>query len=192
MDKFKKASLEIDRIHRLDSNIKTENGKEFPAEYLYSQRMVETLKAFFPDASETIQLAARCQHFKRWEIPRGSYPMDRQGYHKWRVSLFEHQGNEAAKILKDVGYPDEVISEVKNLIRKKDLKTSPDTQLLEDITCLVFFKYYAADFSRKHHREKLKHIASGTLSKMSERAKNELKKMELESQITDLLQEISH
>ena len=33
---------------------------------------------------ETLLLAARAHHLRRWELPRDSYPVGRAGYLRWR------------------------------------------------------------------------------------------------------------
>ena len=75
-----------------------------PAEVLYSQRMTHWLEKLYPQASEALQLAARAQHIRRWEVPRDSFPMDRAGYHRWRTGLYTFHGDVAAKILQELGY----------------------------------------------------------------------------------------
>jgi hypothetical protein len=57
------------------------------------------------------------------------------------------------------------------MLRKEKLKTDHDTQLLEDIVCLVFLEYYFADFFEQHEndREKVLEIIRKTWNKMSSR-----------------------
>ena len=40
-----------------------------------------------PDGPEAVRLAARCQHIRRWTIPRADYPAGREGYRRWRTDL---------------------------------------------------------------------------------------------------------
>ena len=132
--------------------------------------MTERLAAFTPDAPETVKLAARAQHIRRWEVPRESYPEGRAGYLKWRTDLYKRHGETAGQIMREVGYDDVTIDRVKTLLRKRGLKTDPDVQLLEDVICLVFLQHYFHDFAKKHEDEKLISIIRKTWSKMSERA----------------------
>src|SRR5689334_6093651 len=105
---------------------------------LYSQRMSEWLERNEPGASEALRLAARAQHLRRWTIPRSDFPMDRIGYLKWRTTLYRFHADEAAAILRDVGYDEQTIARVGSLIRKERLKQDAEAQALEDVICLVF------------------------------------------------------
>lgn len=97
--------------------------------------------------------------------------MDRKGYLQWRNEEKIHHAHIAEKILSDCGYDATVIDKVKLLLLKKELYTNADTQLLEDVTCLVFIEFYLEDFAGKHDEEKVVEILRKTLKKMSNRAK---------------------
>lgn len=141
-----------------------------PKELIYGQRLSARLAEFAPDAPETVKLAARAQHIRRWEVPRDSYPEGRAGYLKWRTDLYKRHGDIAGEIMGDVGYDAETIDRVQTLLRKRGLKTDPDVQLMEDVICLVFLEHYFHDFARKHDEEKLIPIVQKTWKKMSDRA----------------------
>ncbi|WKN45239.1 DUF4202 domain-containing protein [Tunicatimonas pelagia] len=144
-----------------------EAGRVVPSELLYAQRMSETLHAFYPDAPETLQLAARSQHIERWKIPRNQYPMDRKGYLLWRSQLKKFHSNRAAEIMQEQGYEQEAVARVVSLISKKQLKRDAEVQVLEDVICLVFLQYYFAAFAKKHTDEKVIDIVAKTWRKMS-------------------------
>ena len=147
-------------------------GKSHPKELLYAQRMTAMLGRFAPDAAEAVQLAVRCQHICRWKIPRNTYPMDGEGYKRWRTNLYKFHGDTAGAIMREAGYDDEIIGKVQALLRKERLKVNPDTQLLEDVVDLVFLEHYLADFVSKysHYEEdKLLGILRKTWQKMSEK-----------------------
>lgn len=172
-DLLQKAFDAFDAYNSKDPNKETYDGKEYPKELLYAIRMTEQLKQFAPEAAEYTHLAARCQHIGRWEIPRNKYPMDKKGYLQWRNTLKQHHATIAEKILKEAGYDENTIDIVKFLLLKKQLHSNPDTQLLEDIICLVFVEYYLEDFASKHDDDKVVDILRKTLKKMSPRAINE-------------------
>ena len=132
--------------------------------------MSARLDAFAPDAPESVKLAARAQHIRRWEVPRESYPEGRAGYLKWRTDLYKRHGDIAAEIMLQVGYDTETINRVRTLLRKRGLKTDPDVQLLEDVICLVFLEHYFHDFAKKHEEAKLIPIVQKTWKKMTEPA----------------------
>ena len=122
-----------------------------------------------PDASAPLRIAARAQHIRRWEIPRDTYPNDRAGYRAWRTDLGRFHARTAAAILTQVGYDEPTIARVRSLLRKEQLKTDPECQLLEDVICLVFLENHFEEFARQHDEEKLLNIVRRTWNKMSER-----------------------
>jgi hypothetical protein len=147
---YDKALALIDAANGEDPNLVNADGKDWPKELLYSERMTDMLGRFNPDADDAMKLAIRSQHIQRWKSPRNAYPMDRIGYLKWRKDLYKIQANTAAKLLLEAGYDDEEISRVRNAVAKKNIKGNPDTQLLEDVTDLVFIEYYLLEFVAKH------------------------------------------
>jgi 5-methylthioribose kinase len=62
-------------------------------------------------------------------------------------------------------------------VQKKQLKRDPETQLLEDVICLVFLEFYFDPFAEKYSEEKLIDIVQKTWRKMSERAHSEALKL---------------
>jgi hypothetical protein len=146
-----------------------------PKELLYAQRMSAMLARFAPNASEVARLAVRAQHIQRWQTPRASYPMDRQGYLQWRTGLYKFHAETAGRIMADNGYDAETIDQVKAAVGKKALKVNPDTQLLEDVTDLVFLEHYLAGFAARHpdyDEAKWIEIIRKTWQKMSQQARD--------------------
>jgi hypothetical protein len=175
-EKYRLAIQKFDEANSKDPNIETVNGKEYPKELLYAERMTEWLDKMDPDASEALRLAARCQHIERWVIPRDKYQMNRPGYIKWRNELKRYHARRAEEILTEVGYDEETIEKVKDLVMKKGLsrrkspdEIDPEVQMLEDVICLVFLEYYYADFIEEHDDEKVVDILQKTWQKMSEK-----------------------
>ena len=158
----------FDHLNAQDPNTEVDNGKTVAKELLYSQRMTAQLFKFVPHPSEELQLAARSQHICRWKIPRSDYPMDRQGYKKWRLDLAVYHGETAGNLMQQHGYSDEKIQRVKDLLLKRSLKRDAEVQALEDVVCLVFLEFYLEDFASKHNQEKLIDIIQKTWNKMSE------------------------
>ena len=168
MNRLEQTLAAFDAANAQDPNIDIVNGKEIPKELIYSQRMTEQLHKFLPEASEALQLAARSQHICRWKIPRSDYPMDRQGYKKWRLDLAVFHGETAGKIMAENGYEEQLIQRVKDLLLKRSLKRDQEVQALEDVVCLVFLEFYLDDFASKHDEAKLIDIIQKTWNKMSE------------------------
>ncbi|HWU33963.1 MAG TPA: DUF4202 domain-containing protein [Methylovorus sp.] len=146
------------------------DGREIPNELLYAQRMSAMLQRYRPDASEVLQLAARCQHICRWSIARDSYPMSKPGYHQWRNALKVMHATLAAEILRQVGYDEATIQRVAQLVGKAAPLSDPDMQTLEDVIVLVFVEDYLQAFVDQHpdyDTPKLLDILRKTLRKVS-------------------------
>ena len=167
-DRFRRAVERFDAANGEDPNREFADGVEQPKELVYARRMTARLDRFRPDAPEAVRLAARCQHIRRWTIPRTDYAAGREGYRRWRTELARFHADTAGAILRDVGYGDEVVARVGSLLRKERLKADPDVQLLEDVICLVFVEHYLAGFAPKHDEETLAGVLRKTWRKMSE------------------------
>jgi len=166
-EKFQVAIQLFDQANSQDPNKELWQGKTYAKEVLYGERMTAMLNEFDPKAPEEVQLAVRCQHICRWEIPRDSYEMNRIGYLLWRTELKKFHAEKAGEILKSVGYSDSVVEKVSFLLQKKQLKRNEDTQTVEDVICLVFLQYYFDAFIEKHAEEKIIDIIQKTWKKMS-------------------------
>ncbi len=141
----------IDDANSNDPNhIIDENGKEWPKELLYSVRMTDMLGRFKPDADDVAEIAMRGQHVLRWTSDRKKYPMNRQGYLQWRSQLYKFHANTTADFMQQAGYDLQSIDRVRKAVGKRGIKVNPDTQLLEDITDLVFIEHYLTDFVERH------------------------------------------
>jgi len=166
-DKLLLAFQLFDDANKQDPNTEEFEGRSYPKEVLYGIRMTERLNAFAPKASEALRLTARCQHICRWEIPRESYEMNREGYLRWRQELKKFHAKKATAILEDVGYDQDTIGKVRFLLEKKQLKKNEETQTLEDVICLVFLEFYFEPFAHKHPEDKTIDILQKTWRKMS-------------------------
>jgi hypothetical protein len=166
---YEKAKAAIDEAHAQDPKKITIDGKEIPYELHYAQKMNHYLSLRSPSASETLRLAIRSQHFRRWEVPRDSYPMTRIGYHSWRTFLKKRQAEQTAKICLDCGYPVEDAERVAALIRKEDLKSDEETKVLEDVACLVFLDDQFEEFQKDHDEDKIISILRKTWGKMTQK-----------------------
>ena len=186
-DKLTKAFQLFDEANGKDPNTEEFSGRTYPKELLYAIRMTEKLNDFAPNASEALQLTARCQHICRWEIPRESYDMDRAGYLHWRQDLKNFHAHKATAILQDVTYSQDTIAKVVFLLEKKKLKKNEDTQTLEDVICLVFLQYYFEDFAKKHPEEKIIDILQKTWRKMSEKGRDAALQLPLSKVAHDLI-----
>jgi len=167
--RFDEAIARFDAAHAEDPESEASRGAEHPKELLYAQRMSAWLASLAPDASEPLRLAVRAQHLRRWSIPRTAYPMNVEGYRKWRADEARSHAETAGRILAEVGYDEATIRRVQALVRKERLKQDPEAQLLEDVTCIVFLENYFAAFAQKHDQDTLVRILRKTWKKMSAR-----------------------
>lgn len=167
--KYDRALQLIDEAHAQDPKIVELGIEKIPYELYYSQKMSSYLEKRHPDAPETLRLAIRAQHFRRWEIPRDSYPMTKVGYHAWRTFLKKRQADMASQICLDCGYSQEDASRVAASIRKEDLKSDEETQILEDVACLVFLDDQFEEFEQQHDEDKIIRILQKTWGKMSDK-----------------------
>jgi len=186
--KFQQAIQEIDQLNAQDPNTEFYKGTDYPKELLYAQRMSDALDQFEPQAEESLKIAARAQHIARWKIERDSYPMDREGYLRWRTDLKKMHADLTTSLLEKVGYTSEFTKEVSDLIQKKLLKKNEDAQTLQDVVCLVFLDYYFVEFSEKHTEEKLIGILQKTWAKMSERGRSAALALNLSSPTRALIE----
>lgn len=191
-DKLLLAFQQFDEANKQDPNTEVFEGTTYPKEVLYGIRMTERLNAFDPNASEALRLTARCQHICRWEIPRESYEMNREGYLRWRQELKKFHATKAASILEDIGYNKETIDNVKFLLQKKQLKKNEETQTLEDVICLVFLEFYFEPFAHKHPEDKTIDILQKTWRKMSTKGQEAALKLPLSKFSLDLITKALH
>ena len=169
--RFEATIAAFDAANAEDPNL--DEGQ--PKELRYAQRMSDMLERFAPEAAEAVQLAVRAQHIQRWKTPRSSYPMDRQGYLQWRTGLYKFHAETAGRIMAENGYDGETLDRVKTAVGKKGIKVNAETQLLEDVTDLVFLEHYLAGFAARHtdySEEKWIEIIRKTWQKMSQAARD--------------------
>jgi uncharacterized protein DUF4202 len=188
VERFNKAIHRFDEANAEDPQLEVVDGVSYPKELLYARRMTTWLDRFAPDASEALRLAARCQHIRRWMIPRSRYPMDRRGYLQWRTALATFHGETAAEILRQVGYDEALIGRVRSLLRKEGLKRDPEVQCLEDVICLVFLESYCADFAKRHDTAKMLPIIRKTWEKMSPRGREVARTLNLPEEVNRLVE----
>lgn len=145
-ERFNRAIALFDAANARDPN--QDEGQ--PKELLYARRMTEMIGRFAPQASEVAQLAVRAQHIQRWTVPRSNYPQTKPGYFAWRTGLYKFHAETAGALLLQAGYDAATVEQVKTAVGKQGLMTNPDTQLLEDVSSLVFLEHYMLGFAGQH------------------------------------------
>ena len=162
----------IDSVNLADPNQEQVNDQWLPKEFAYSQHMTRWLFELEAEPSERMQIACRAQHIERWTMPRKDYPEGRKAYYQWRQACGRMHGRRAAEIMAECGYPPEECERVETILTKRELRQDEDTQLLEDVACMVFLEKYFADFyedKADYDREKWLRIVRRTWGKMSPR-----------------------
>ena len=175
--RFESALRRFDGENSRDPNHEAVDGIPHPRELLYAQRLVNWVLRLCPGASEELRLAARCQHICRWEIPRQSYPMTRAGYLQWRATLKKFHAQKAGDLLREAGYPEDVIRRVQDLNLKKHFPDDPEARVLEDALCLVFLEFQFADLAAKTAADKTINALQKSWQKMTEAARAEALKL---------------
>jgi len=170
---FESAIRRFDEENSRDP--KRENGQ--PYELLYAERLTNWVLKLCPSASETLCLAARCQHICRWEIPRESYPATRAGYLMWRADLKKFHAEKSGTILREVGYDDATVRRVQSLNLKENFPADPEVRTLEDALCLVFLEFQFAALAAKSDDDKMINALRKSWAKMSESAHAEALKL---------------
>ncbi|MEY4684787.1 MAG: hypothetical protein RLZ25_1246 [Pseudomonadota bacterium] len=179
----------IDAVNSKDPRQVEIEGRSVACEVLYGQRMSMWLGQLQSEASEVLQIAARGQHIRRWEIPRSDFPMDRAGYLKWRTTLYRFHADQLEPLMTSAGYQDADIQKMRGLVEKRGIKTNPEVQALEDVICLVFLAFYFDDFRTRHERAKIVDIVRKTWSKMSEHGQAYALQLPLDSDTISIVKE---
>ncbi|GAA5494773.1 hypothetical protein Rhal01_00937 [Rubritalea halochordaticola] len=186
--KLAAAFCKFDAANDQDPRKITVDGEEQSHETWYARRLTDWVMRLDPDPSESLLLASRCQHICRWQIPRSNYPEGRAGYLKWREELKKFHAEKAEEILREVGYDDETLAQVRELNLKKNLKNNPDCQTLEDSLCLIFLIHQFDALIMSTDEEKMIKIVQKTWAKMSERGQQEALKLSYSSQAKDMIE----
>ncbi|ATY67056.1 glutamyl-tRNA synthetase [Cordyceps militaris CM01] len=183
---FAQALELIDDAHAQDKReAKNVGDEKVPYELHYAKKMTSWLATRCPEASPVLQVACRAQHFRRWEIPRDSFPMTRPGYLTWRAKQKAQAASQVVDLLGtsaiQPAIPEEDRARVAALIRKEKLDSDPEAQALEDVACLVFLDNHFDDFEKRDDvdEDKMINILSKTWGKMSPRGREIALEMKL-------------
>ncbi|KAL9108480.1 MAG: hypothetical protein Q9227_006695 [Pyrenula ochraceoflavens] len=178
----------IDAGHNQDPNrVTTPSNSTLPYEIHYAQRCTHFLYELWSDKntppSIPLLLAIRAQHFRRWEVPRSSFPEGRSGYLRWRSHLKSRQAGMVKDLCLEAGMETAEAEKVAALMRKEGLGKSDqadnEVQILEDVACLVFLDDQFEEFEAKGGMDddKVVSILRKTWGKMSERGREEAVKV---------------
>ncbi|KAH6626162.1 hypothetical protein B0J18DRAFT_476821 [Chaetomium sp. MPI-SDFR-AT-0129] len=187
-----------------------------PYELHYARKMTRWLALREPEASPALQVACRAQHFRRWQLPRSSYPQTRAGYLTWRAKQKSLAATELTTLLSSPQIqpplPPDDIARIAALVRKEGLvpsttataaaagkessepttatkESDEETQALEDVACLVFLDDQFDEFESRSEisEDKVVGILKKTWGKMSGKGRQLALGMELSERATGLI-----
>tara|TARA_B110000037_G_C16995109_1_gene454754 strand:+ start:407 stop:1024 length:618 start_codon:yes stop_codon:yes gene_type:complete len=161
---FRAAIAAIDGENSQDPKRIGEEGYEL----YFSKVLFDWVLKLEKTPSEALLLATRSQHICRWHSPRLDYPEGRVGYLKWRSDLKTFHAEKSGEVLKIAGYGEDILDRVRDLNLKRNLKSDPECQVLEDALCLVFLEKQFAKFREKTDEAKMVDILRKSWAKMSE------------------------
>jgi len=179
MSKLENVLQAIDVYNQNDPH-----GREFP----YSEKLTGWVLRLNPHPSDALRIAARGQHIGRWTSPREAYPMDRNGYLRWREELKRFHAKTVGELMAKEGYLEADIEAVRQIILKK-YQTNTDAQTIEDALCLVFLESQFEDMRQKTPDAKMIDILQKTWKKMSSKGKDVALTMDLPAHHKELIQE---
>jgi limonene-1,2-epoxide hydrolase len=168
--RLRAALAAIDDANGADPTIVTVRDRTGPKEIIHADLVTEWVLRLRPDADDALLLAARGHHFRRWTVPRASYPAGRAGYLRWRKDLHGQHARELGVVLADAGYDEATIGRVQSIVRKDGLAragANDDVQVLEDALCLVFLETQLVDIAARLDPAKLPGVITKTANKMS-------------------------
>lgn len=120
--------------------------------------------------------------------------MGRPGYLTWRAKLKAQAASQLTELLASPAItpplPQDVVERIAALVRKEDLRSDEETQVLEDVACLVFLDGQFDDFEKKSEldEEKIIGILKKTWMKMSPRGRELALQMNLSERAKSLIQ----
>lgn len=163
-DRYDAAVVAIDAANAADPNHVDVRGRRVPLALAHGELATEWITRLVDAPDETLLLAARAHHLRRWEVPRDSYPAGRPGYLRWRRDQKARHAADVASILETCGYGDVDIERVQRLIRREPVDGA---QTVEDAACLVFIETQLASVAARLERGRLVEVIRKTAGKMS-------------------------
>ena len=161
------ACAVIDAANALDPTVIAVRGESIALALAHGRLATDWVRHLNPEAGDALVIAARAHHLRRWEVPRTTYPEGKAGYLRWRKDQKARHARDVEVILNAAGYDALTIQRVQVLIRREQLKTDPDTQVLEDAACLVFIETQLAEMAPRFDRDHLLEVIRKTAAKMS-------------------------
>lgn len=162
--RYQAAAAAIDAANAADPTQVEVRGERVALALIHGRLAAEWVERLVDDPDETLTLAARAHHLRRWELPRDSYPQGRAGYLRWRRDQKVRHAKDVAAILEPCGYEPEEIEQVQRLIRRESVDGA---QAVEDAACLVFIETQLGSIAERMEHDLLIDVIRKTARKMS-------------------------
>jgi hypothetical protein len=164
--RYDAAVAAIDAANAADPTAVDVRGQRVALALVHGRLAVEWIEQLVDNPRETLLLAGRAHHLRRWEVPRDSYPSGRAGYLRWRRDQKARHATDVAAILEACGYEPTEIEDVQRLIRRESVDGA---QAVEDAACLVFIETQLALLANRMDHDLLVEVIRKTARKMSDR-----------------------
>ena len=164
--RYDAAVAAIDAANAADPTAVDVRGQRVALALVHGRLAVEWIVQLVDNPRETLLLAGRAHHLRRWEVPRDSYPSGRPGYLRWRRDQKARHATDVAAILEACGYDTTEIEDVQRLIRRESVDGA---QAVEDAACLVFIETQLALLANRMDHDLLVEVIRKTARKMSDR-----------------------
>lgn len=172
LQNLQKALERFDLENSQDPNLEQVEGQLVPRELAYARWLSAWVLRLSPEASPALVLAARCQHLRRWTVPRASFPEGKAGYHRWRTHLRQFHAGAAGEILRSCGVEAGIASRVRSLNLKENFPADPEARTMEDALCLVFLERQFADLAARTERGTMVNALRKCWAKMTPKARD--------------------
>lgn len=164
---YEAAIAAIDASNAADPTIVVVRGTSQPLALVHGLLASEWVARLHGDADDTLLLAARAHHLRRWELPRAQYEPGKAGYLRWKRDQRQRHARDVGELLAAVGYDSVTIARVQALVRRDRLASDAGSQAVEDAACLVFIETQLADVSTILEHDHLLDVIRKTAKKMS-------------------------
>ena len=166
-DSYDSAVAAIDAANAADPNSISVGDTSGPLALVHGQLAAAWVWRLVAEPDEALLLAARAHHLRRWEMPRSTYPAGKGGYLRWRRDQKQRHAADIEAILVAAGYGPEFVARTQQLIRREQLASDPETQVVEDAACLVFIETQLAAMEPRLKHAHLLDVIRKTARKMS-------------------------
>ncbi|MGD9704188.1 MAG: DUF4202 domain-containing protein [Acidimicrobiia bacterium] len=166
-ERYGAAAAAIDAANAADPTTVVVRGEELPLALAHGRLAAAWVDRLVADADETLLLAARAHHLRRWEVPRTTYPEGKAGYLRWRKDQKARHARDVEALLRDAGYDASSIARVQALVRRDQLAVDAEAQVVEDAACLVFIETQLASMTPRFDHAHLLDVLRKTARKMS-------------------------